>query len=300
MRIVSLHPAATAIVRALGLDDELAGVTDACDQPADLPAVPVVARHLAASGHGPADGGALAAPALELDEGALAAAGPDLVLTLACCPAGAAGRRRADEVVRRLDPDTGLVHLEPASLEGVLNAIQAVGAMTEAEDEAMELVEQLRGRLRRVEERVLARREAGRPPRRVVALEGLEPPAACGHWVPGQVRLAGGWELLGAEGAHPAPVAWDAVREVDPEVLLLMPAGADLAAVLAAWERTPLPAWWAELAAVRAGEVHALDAAASFSQPGPGLVDGVEVLAAVLDPDGFPGLDPSAAARRLA
>ena len=88
----------------------------------------------------------------------------------------------------------------PTSVEGIFNAISTVGAMAEAEDEAVGLVELLRERLARIENRVLERRLAGAPARRVVCLEWLDPPFAAGHWVPEQVRRAGGWELLGAAG----------------------------------------------------------------------------------------------------
>ena len=88
--------------------------------------------------------------------------------------------------------------------------------MTEAEDTAIDLVESLRERLGAVEEKVQARRDAnGRSPR-VVALEWLDPPFASGHWVPEQIRRAGGWELLGADGDRSTQTTWDAVAEVDP------------------------------------------------------------------------------------
>ena len=90
--------------------------------------------------------------------------------------------------------------LEPTSLEGIFNTIATVGAMTEAEDEAVEVVDGLRERLGRVEARVAERRDAGRTPVRVVGLEWLDPPFAVGHWVPEQIRRAGAWDLLGAGG----------------------------------------------------------------------------------------------------
>ena len=113
--------------------------------------------------------------------------------------------------------------------------------MTSAEDEALGLVEILRERLADVEEVVAARRAAGHSPPRVVALEWLDPPFAAGRWVPEQIRRAGGWDVLGRDGEAATLTTWQAVVDLDPEMLLLMPRDADLAGTLAAWERSPRP-----------------------------------------------------------
>src|SRR5205814_325156 len=86
-----------------------------------------------------------------------------------------------------------------------------VAGMTEAEDEAVGLVEVMRERLASIENRVLERRLQGVSPRRVVCLEWLDPPFASGHWVPEQVRRAGGWELLGAAGEPARQTTWEQV-----------------------------------------------------------------------------------------
>ncbi len=127
--------------------------------------------------------------------------------------------------------------LEPTSLEGIFNTIATVGAMTDAEDEAVEVVGGLRERLGVVESLVAERRAAGRVAPRVVGLEWLDPPFAVGHWVPEQIRRAGAWDLLGAEGERSIETSWDAVRDVEPAMIVLMPCGFHLADGLAAWDR---------------------------------------------------------------
>ena len=97
--------------------------------------------------------------------------------------------------------------------------------MAEVEDDALDLVEILRARLGAVERVVAARRDAGHVGPRVVGVEWLDPPFTVGHWVPEQIRRAGGWDLLGADGDKAVPTTWDAVRDVDPETLVLMPCG---------------------------------------------------------------------------
>jgi iron complex transport system substrate-binding protein len=139
---------------------------------------------------------------------------------------------------------------------------------------------------------VVGRRDHGFAPPRVAAIGWLDPPYAVGRWVPEQVRLAGGWELLGRDGERAAETTWDAVREVDPEVFVLVPAGLHLSETVAAWADLPRPAGWDELRAVRDGRVFAADGSAHFSRPGPRVVDGIEVLAELFDPLAFDGMSP--------
>jgi iron complex transport system substrate-binding protein len=235
----------------------------------------------------------------ELDEAALEEAHPDLILTQELCRVCAVGYEEVNEVARRLDGDVTVVSLEPTSIEGILNTIQTVGAMTEAEDAAIELVEDLRERLRHVNEIVAGRREHGFVPPRVAAIEWLDPPFAVGHWVPEQVRIAGGWELLGAEGGRSVPTTWDAVREVDPEILVLMPCGFDLARTVEEWAGQARPDGWAGMRAVEGGRVFAVDGSAYFSRPGPRVIDGIELLAELNDPAAFDGMAPSGSWARV-
>ncbi len=295
MRIVSLLPAATEILFELGLGGELTGVTDACTFP---PAARLL-RRVATTTADPRDPRSVG-PRLVLDDVALAVARPDLVIAGGAPGAGAIGYRDAADAVARLGLESEVIRLDPTSVEGVLNAIQAVGAMTETEDEAMDVALGLRERLHALERIVIGRREHAFVPPRVIVLEGLEPPVAVGRWVPEQVRLAGGWELLGREGEMPAPTAWDAICEMEPEVLVIAPRGLNLAATREAWDRLPRPAGWEALPAVRAGRVFAVDGPACFDHPGPRVIDGIEVLAELIDPVAFDGMAPPRTWDRLA
>ena len=252
---------------ALGLADELVGVTHACDWPPEAVGKPVVTvgpgdsaraadegihRLIADSLHG-------GSSRYRLDHRALADAAPDLILTQEFCPACAASNREVSQAVRSMGGDVTVVSLEPTSIEGILNTVSTVGAMTDAEDEAVAVLEDLRSRLGDIEQRVMERRSRGQAPVRVVALEWLDPPFAAGHWVPEQIRRAGGWELLGREGDRSAETTWDAIREVDPEMLVLVPSGMHLGAAVLDWKRTPRPAFWPEIEAVRRGQVFVVD-----------------------------------------
>src|SRR6478609_6768680 len=300
MRIVSLLPSATEIVYALGLGDELVGVTHECDWPPEATTKPVLTRNVHdLSARTPGDIHRLVEGTIhggsslyELDESALAEVAPDLILTQELCRVCAVSYREVNEVARAIDADITVVSLEPSTIEGILNTITTVGAMTEAEDAAIDLVESLRERLGAVGETVEARRDAGRRPTRVVGLEWLDPPFAAGHWVPEQIRRAGGWDLLGADGEPSRQTTWTDVLDVDPEMLLLMPCGFHLSETVDAWAKLPRPPDFDELLAAQRERVFALDGSAYFSRPGPRVVDGIELLAEIFDPDAFVDIAP--------
>lgn len=301
MRIVSLLPSATEIVFALGLGDELVGRTHECDYPPEVAAVPVMTSDV---------GTVAAASSREIDQRvkesvhrgsslytldveALKAAQPDLILTQELCDVCAVSYREVGEAVRRIDADATVVSLEPTSIEGIFNTVSTVGAMASAEDEAVGLLEILRERLGAIENRVLERRLEGVRPRRIVCVEWLDPPFAAGHWVPEQVRRAGGWDLLGRAGEPSVETSWEQVRDVDPEQLMLMPCGFDAARTAFEWRRAWKPSWLGELRAVRRGDVFALDGSSYFSRPGPRVIDGIALLAELFDPGGFESEVPS-------
>lgn len=277
---MSLLPAATEIVLALGLGDELAGITHRCEVPPDAGDPPVVTR-----------AGLDGAPDT-LDAAALEEAAPDLVVA-GDGDGGLVGARAVEAVYAEVDAPPSILTLAPASVEGVLNAIVAVGAMTEAEDEALGVVEELRERLKGLEEIVMSRRDHGFAPPRVLLLGAVDPPMTVGRWIPDQVRLAGGWEILGAEGERPAPTTWEAVRDMDPEVLVLLPGGLPLREAVRAWEGIPRPEGWDNLRAVRDGRAFVVDGPC-FTLAGPGVIDGIEILAELIDPAAFDGMSPPA------
>jgi len=274
MRIVSLTPSATEIVYALGLGDQLVGRTHRCDFPQDVVDVPVVTV---------SDPDA---PGRSLEGALLAKLEPDLVLTDGSEDHPLVDYSEISAVVGGLARETTLVALAPYTIEGILNSISTVGAYTEAEYEAVGLVEVLRERLDTVG------RAFGPDTRRAAVLESLDPLLAAGRWVPEMVRRAGGWELLGREGESSTVTTWEALREVEPQVLVLALRDADAAGAEAALETAAVPAWFDELEAVREGEFFAVDGRGLFSRPGPRVFEGIAVLAELFEPEIYAGTGP--------
>jgi iron complex transport system substrate-binding protein len=292
MRIVSMFPAATEIVCALGLRDQLAGVSHGCDYPPEIEGTAVVTRPRTADGAAtastaPAPGEEMG-PA-ELNRPALLASQPDLVIVRegGLGPSAEAVRAAFDAA----EAGPSIISLDPVSLEGIFHSITSIGAMAETEDEAMGLIEVLREEIGEIEQEVVVRHDQGLAPKRVVVLEALEPLLASGRWVPEQVRRAGGWDLLGREGEPASETSWEEIRDVDPEMLILAPAGLSLRETQRAWSRTQRPEFWDEIAAVRRGQVFVVEPV-YFCRPGPRVVDGVGMLAEIFDPEGFVDTSP--------
>jgi iron complex transport system substrate-binding protein len=292
MRIVSLLPSATEILFALGLGDQVVGVSHECDYPPEAKGKPVVVRCVFdPSGMTPGEIDATVRslvtagrPIYRLERAVLEEVRPDLVVTQALCEVCAISESVVYREIGALRPPPRLLSLHPHSLEEVLRDILRVGEATSTLPQAARLVEALRRRIHRVVE--AARGVPVRP--RVVCLEWLDPLMVGGHWVPEMVSLAGGEDVLG-RADHPSfTVTWEQVVEARPEVLLLMPCGytapeaARQARLLA---RLP---GWTSLPAVQRGRVFACDGHNIFSRPGPRLVEGLGTLAALLHPHRFP------------
>ncbi|MFI8451505.1 ABC transporter substrate-binding protein [Streptomyces erythrochromogenes] len=303
MRIVSLLPAATDIVADLGLACDLVGRTHECDwPPAAVASVPVVTRaefaadELSSREISEAVGGAAhsGSSLYALDTAALAELAPDVLLTQDLCDVCAVSYEGVTRAVRVMDVGPRVLSLEPKTLGDVLDCLVTVGDLLGVRERAERRRAELRRRLDDVR-----RLTGGRTRPRVVAVEWLDPLWPAGHWVPEQIAAAGGEALLAEPGEHTGPMTWEAVRAARPDVVLVLPCGFPPERTLAEIDLlTALPGW-AELPAVRAGQVWVLDGPAYFNRPGPRVVRGAEVLAHVLH--GVRAGDPvtEAEARRL-
>jgi len=292
MKIVSLLPSATEIICALGLGEQLVGVSHRCDYPPEIEDVAIVTRPAAVPADEVRRGDGLGDDELgpsDLDKDAMLAAAPDLIIVR---EGGLGpGARDIEAALVGADVSPEIVALDPITLEGIFHSITTIGAMTESEDDAIELLEELREDLGEIEQGVVARHDQGLRPKRVVVLEGLDPLLASGRWVPEQVRRSGGWDVLGREGEPSSPITWEDIRDVDPEMLLIAPAGMTLLEAQALWRKLELPAFWEDLDVARRGLVFFVESV-YFSRPGPRIVDGVGMLAEIFDPEGFVDTSP--------
>ena len=288
MRIVSLIPSATEILFAVGAGDDVVGVTFECDFPPAARERRVVSTSAMPEGLTPQEiddfvGAAMAAgeDLYRLDAGALAELDADLVVTQDLCAVCAIDVSTVDDALTHLGCRADVATIDPHTLDDVLASIAEIGRRTDRVDEAASSIASLEDRLAAVEARV-----AGRPRPRVLVLEWTDPPFAPGHWIPEMVTRAGGEPTLGVAGTRSSRITWEEAVGSRPDLVVCAPCGFDLDGSTPLAEdvrhRFPgVPVW-------------AVDADGHFARPGPRLVDGVEVLAEILHPQGRP-----AAARRV-
>lgn len=298
-RIVSLLPAGTEIVSALGAAEQLVAISHECDYPPDVLHLPRVTasavdreadsawidasvRAMAASG----------APVFTIAADDLVQLQPTLILTQSLCEVCAVSESGVGSLAQLLTLPPTILPLVGSTLDAVWEDIRTVGAALGRTREAELLLASIGERLRRVHETLNAAR-APRP--RVAVIEWLDPLFVAGHWTPDLVRRAGGIDVLATPGQHSVRIEVEQVREAQPDLVLFAPCGfgveraeRETRALLEA------PAWtWA-----RGIEAWAIDGNALTSRPGPRLADAVEVMAAILAPELFPA--PAARyARRL-
>jgi iron complex transport system substrate-binding protein len=284
-RIVSLLPSATEILFAIGAGDHIVGVTHECDYPDAARALPAVTasvlptegvapaeidRHIHAARH---EGSSI----YRLDEAELARLEPDLIVTQELCDVCAVAYSEVRRAVRRLAGDVPVLSLEPRSVEEVCASIEEVGAAAGCVEGAARIATAMREQLAAVG----ASPPLDHPPR-VVCIEWTDPLMVGGHWVPEMVRIAGGIDVLGTEGAPSRYVSWDEVTNAEPEVLMLMPCGYDLARTTELVPEVTSRPGFGALACARTGMVIAVDGSAYFSRPGPRIVQGLQILAAAI------------------
>ena len=295
MRIVSLLPSATEIVYALGLEEDLVGVTHECDWPAAARLKPIVSVSALPPASTPAEVDRLVSaslgdgePIYRLDEVAMRDLQPDLVLSQDLCAVCAVPSGKVNEALELLGCQAEVLSMDPSSLSEVLGCVIELGRVTGLESVARDLVDRLAARLTHVEQAV-----EGLQRPRTFALEWSDPPFNGGHWVPEMIETAGGEPVLANRGTDSVRVTWKQIEEASPDVVVFMPCGygLDQAAVEAEGllSRTELRS---------ADAIYAVDANAYFSRPGPRLVEGVEALAATLHP-GSIDVPTAAAIRRI-
>jgi len=280
MRIVSLLPAATEIVAALGAVGRLVGVSHECDFPPEVRSLPRVTRTRVdpALPSGAIDRAMVEAkrtgvPPVEVDVDLVAHLRPDVLIGQSVCEVCAVGAGELARLVTTLMPTPWVVTLHAHTLDEVFLDIRKIGEALELRDEAEELDAGLRYRLRRVQ---TGAARPGKP--RVLVLEWLDPPYVAGHWVPELVALAGGEDVGGATGEPSRPRPWDELAVLAPDVVVVALCGFDV------------PRAQVELGAVTDGPARALlgrrveflDGNAYTSRPGPRLVDAAETLARLI------------------
>jgi iron complex transport system substrate-binding protein len=290
MKICSLLPSATEILFALGVGDQVVGVSHECDFPAEAQSKAVLIRSRISHTESAAAIDRQVREFLErgeslysVDMEALAALEPDLIVTQDLCHVCAATPDDLASALIRLRRAPQIVTLNPHSLADVCADIRKVGDATACAEQAATLIAGFERAVAAVERRVAS---LFRPPMlarpRVLALEWLDPLYVAGHWVPEMIERAGGVDVMGGANEPSFRVNWDEVAAAQPEVIVIMPCGYSLEQAAAEFRTLALPSVWRELPAVRNNRVFVTEASGYFSRPGPRLAEGMSILAHVI------------------
>ena len=291
-RVVTLIPSATEMVAALGAGNRLVGRSHECDHPPEAARLPVLTAPKVPLAGGSAEIDRQVKSLLEqalavyrVEAPLLKDLAPDLIVTQAQCEVCAVGLTEVEAAVRDwLGGSARILSLEPNGLDDVWADIKRVGGALGLPDEAESLVAGLSKRLARMADRAAA--ASHRPS--VACIEWIEPLMAAGNWVPELVAMAGGRGLFGIAGRHSAWIYWDDLVDADPEVIVVMPCGFDIARSRAEIGALSGQPEWNDLQAVKAGRVFIVDGNQYFNRPGPRLVESGEILAELFHPDLFP------------
>ena len=301
MRICSLLPSATEVIAALGLSEELVGISHECDYPPSVRNVPIMVEPMIPP-HG------LTSAEIDRQVAQLVASGqrlyrlnhdrlchsrPDLILSQDLCHVCAITPDQLHEAIRAMPHQPTVLTLNPGTVHDVIDDVVRIGDAAGRSTEGHRLASQLRERLEAVRTRV--QNLSHRP--RVVCIEWLSPLYVAGHWVPEMVQLAGGQDVLAQPGTPSRVVTWDDIVAASPDMLIVMPCGfsvertrTELSQLMQQPGQWPIPSTLRE-------QTFLVDASSYFSRPGPRLIDGIELLTAILRPSDHDPIHDSMASR---
>ena len=296
-RIVSFLPSATEIAYALGLGDQLVGITHECDYPPEAKGKPIVVRNVlpiesmsqAEIDQAVSERMRQGLSLYQIDEHLLQQLSPELILTQNLCQVCAPSGNEVSHVLKALPNTPQVLWLTPQSIGEIFENVRDLGVATGKDVEAQKLIADCHSRLADLSARTS--KVTRRP--RVFCMEWLDPVYASGHWVPELVKIAGGIDELGREKGESIRISWEQIEEWQPEVLVLMPCGFNLQQTMKqVWDvfgpyARPRNSRFFDLPAVKANRVYAVDANSFFARPGPRVVEGAELLSHIIHPELF-------------
>ncbi|QHS54448.1 cobalamin-binding protein [Mucilaginibacter sp. 14171R-50] len=285
-KIVSLLPAATEIVCALGLETNLVGRSHECDYPDSIKTLPVCSEANLPDGLSSADIDAkvkeILADALSVytvKREVIKQLSPDLVITQAQCDVCAVSLPEVEQALENyLGKQAHIISLQPNSLDDIFTDIGTVAKTLSVEATGERLLEDLNERVDIIRHKL--KFMENKPT--IACIEWLEPLMISGNWIPELVDIAGGTPVLAQAGKHSPYVSWDDIRESDPEIILLMPCGFAIERTMSEINILLEQPGFTDLKAVKNNRIYIVDGNHFFNRPGPRIVDSLEILAEII------------------
>ena len=295
-RIVSFLPSATELLYELGVEDKLFGTTHECNYPKDASGKPKIINTVVNSEK-------LTSKEIDtmtcsllkegkdifvLDENNLKKAKPELIISQETCEVCAVYTNQVNKAIQILEKKPKLYSMNPHNVREIIESVLELGKILNKEQKAEKIVSGLEKRIDSIKKIRLDKKQT------VLAIEWIEPFFTAGHWVPEMIEIAGGINLISKTGEHSRRLTIDEIKNVNPQIIIMMPCGFDL-------KRTKLEykkilknnTEWAELEAVANNHVYAVDANSFFSKPSIRTIEGIEILAKILHPKEFENVNVS-------
>ena len=291
-RIVSFLPSATELLYELESENCLYGVTHECKYPQDAMLKPQVISSVI-------DSEKLTSKEIDtttctlLNEGKdifvlnkenLLDANPDLIISQETCEVCAAYTNQVNDALQILQNKKPIVHsMNPHSLQGILDSVITLGKLLEKEEKALEITSKLKKRIDYIKEN---QKEQTKP--KVLAIEWIEPFFTAGHWVPEMIEIAGGQNQISVAEEHSRKMKLEEIIDANPDIIIIMSCGFDTKRIVSEYDKILREDKnWNLLDAVKNNKVFAVDANSYFSKPSIRTIEGLEILAKIIQPSNF-------------
>ncbi len=289
-RIVSFLPSATELLYEFGVQDDLYGVTHECKYPSDAILKPKVISSVINSDE-------LTSKEIDtmtcqllndgkdifvLDENNLKDANPDLIISQETCEVCAAYTNQVNKAKEILQRKPILHSMDPHNLQEIINSVTKLGEILGKGVRAKEITDSLEVRIQNIKK--IQNEE--RP--KVLAIEWIEPFFTAGHWVPEMVQIAGGTNMISNVGEHSRRLDFEEISKAEPDIIIMMPCGFDTKRTISEYDKIlKQNQKWNSLKAVKNNQVFAVDANSFFSKPSIRTIEGLEILAKIIQPSKY-------------
>jgi len=289
-RIVSFLPSATELLYEFGVGDELFGVTHECKFPQDATRKPIVINSVINSDE-------LTSKEIDtmtcqllndekdifvIDEKNLKNANPDLIISQETCEVCAAYTNQVNKALQILQTNPIIHSMDPHNMQEIIESVTELGKILGRELKAREITESLEKRIQNI------RKHTSNEKPKVLAIEWIEPFFTAGHWIPEMVEIAGGINMISKTGEHSRRLDFQEISNADPDIIIIMPCGFDTKRTILEYNSIlKKDQRWTSLKAVRNNQIFGVDANSFFSKPSIRTVEGLEILAKIIQPEEF-------------
>ena len=291
LKIISLLPAATEIICALGLESQLVGRSHECDFPESVKHLPVCSSAKFISGSDSAEIDRQVKEILTdalsiytIDRELIRQLNPDVIITQAQCEVCAVSLKEVEQALEGLlDKECRIISLEPNTLSDVNKEISEVAAILNASSQADDLLERAEERIEIIRHKLKFRSENPK----VACIEWLAPLMIAGNWTPELIQIAGGDPILAVNGKHSVFIDFEDIRNADPDIIVVMPCGFSIPRTLQEINLLLDLPDWNDLKAVKNNRIYIADGNQYFNRSGPRLTESIEILAEIINPKQF-------------